>query len=186
MSNFQTDGMTAEKWRKERMYGARDTVLWAIVRGKITNPQYVVGSALLESDADRIIADHDLAAQLTAERERADRAEADLKQCRTDFENRLKGANEMVEDMANAVESEERNASYHLGRWQKAMAERDAALAQVAALRAAAQRQCPGCRDGEPLLNNFASGGRDVHHGGWVCPYTPTERALLADTAPQP
>lgn len=45
-------------WRKERMYGERDTVLWAIVYGDTPENFTVVGSVLKEVDADAIIHDH--------------------------------------------------------------------------------------------------------------------------------
>lgn len=44
-----------EQWTKERLYGERDTVLWAILD---RNSLRVIGSFLKEDDADQAIADH--------------------------------------------------------------------------------------------------------------------------------
>ena len=51
-------------WRKERMYGERDTVLWAIVAGQTVEDFHVIGSALKEEDADTIILAHNARAAL--------------------------------------------------------------------------------------------------------------------------
>ena len=53
----------SERWRKERMYGQRDEVLWAIVTGSTPDDIRVVGSMLKEEDADFVIAAHDAAPQ---------------------------------------------------------------------------------------------------------------------------
>lgn len=71
--------MASSEWRKERMYGAKDTVLWALLTEDRVEgmPSFrVVGSFLREEDADQAIADHARAARLEeALREMLDEAE---------------------------------------------------------------------------------------------------------------
>lgn len=61
--------MQSETWRKEKMYGEKDTVLWAILTGKGVENIRVIGSALREEDADAIIEDHTAASTLRTELE---------------------------------------------------------------------------------------------------------------------
>lgn len=64
---METNQNQSEEWRKERMYGERDTALWAIVVGRLlddSDPFRVVGSFLREEDADAAIADHEAATKV--------------------------------------------------------------------------------------------------------------------------